>query len=142
MGGDWDTLRAWRREIASGALVGPRIVASGPYIEGGDVPIAHLVARTPDEGRTAVDSLVALGVDFIKVHTQLKPETYYAVARRARERGIPFGGHVSQAIGALNASDSGQRSIEHMLGIPAPCTPAESLALRTSHTRRTCWWAR
>ena len=82
MGGDWETLRAWRREIASGALVGPRIVASGPYIEGGDVPIAHLVARTPDEGRTAVDSLVALGVDFIKVHTQLKPETYYAVARR------------------------------------------------------------
>jgi imidazolonepropionase-like amidohydrolase len=30
MAGEWDTLTAWRREIAQGTLVGPRIVASGP----------------------------------------------------------------------------------------------------------------
>jgi imidazolonepropionase-like amidohydrolase len=77
-----------------------------------------------------VDSLVALGVPFIKVHTQLRPETYFAVARRARERRIAFGGHVPNAVGALAASDSGQRSIEHMLAIPVPCTPAESIELR------------
>ena len=130
MAGDWDTLTAWRREIARGTLVGPRIVASGPYIEGGDVPIPHLLARTPEEGRAAVDSLVGLGVDFIKVHGQLTPPTYYAVARRARERRMPFAGHVSPAVGSANASDSGQKSIEHLLAIPAPCTPAESVALR------------
>jgi imidazolonepropionase-like amidohydrolase len=134
MAGDWDTLTTWRREIARGTLVGPRIVASGPYIEGGDVPVPHLLARTPDEGRAAVDSLVKLGVDFIKVHGQLTPATYYAIARRARERHMPFGGHVSQAVVAGNASDSGQKSIEHLLGIPAPCTPAESLALRPRFT--------
>lgn len=130
MAGRWDTLQSWRGDIATGRMRGPRIVASGPYIEGGDVPIPHLLARTADEGRVAVDSLATLGVPFIKVHTQLRPETYFAVARRARERGIPFGGHVSAAVGALAASDSGQRSIEHMLGIPVPCTPAESIALR------------
>ncbi len=130
MAGEWSTLSQWRGEIARGALVGPRIVASGPYLEGADVPIAHILARNPDEGRAAVDSLVRTGVDFVKVHGRLSRETYFAIARRARERGIAFAGHVSQAIGAAAASDSGQRSIEHLLGIPAPCTPAESLALR------------
>ena len=130
MGGDWDSLMTWRRDIAARRLVGPRIIASGPYLEGGDVPIAHILTRTPEEGRTAVDSLVGLGVDFVKVHGQLTRETYFAIARRARERGIPFAGHVPQVVGATDASDSGQRSIEHLLTIPVPCTPAESIALR------------
>ena len=130
MGGDWDSLMTWRRDIAARRLVGPRIIASGPYLEGGDVPIAHILTRTPEEGRTAVDSLVGLGVDFVKVHGQLTRETYFAIARRARERGIPFAGHVPQVVGAADASDSGQRSIEHLLTIPVPCTPAESIALR------------
>jgi imidazolonepropionase-like amidohydrolase len=129
MASDWPTIKTWRREIAGHKLVGPRIVAAGPYLEGGDVPIAHILARTPDEGRKGVDSLIALGVDFVKVHGQLTPETYFAIARRAREKGIPFAGHVSRAVGAWAASDSGQRSIEHLLAIPAPCTRAESVAL-------------
>src|SRR5204862_5645780 len=121
----WDTLTAWRREIAAGRLVGPRIVASGPYLEGGDVPIPHILTRTPEEGRAGVDSLVKLGVDFVKVHGQLTRDTYFAIARRARERGIAFAGHVPQVVGAADASDSGQKSIEHLLTIPAPCTAAE-----------------
>jgi imidazolonepropionase-like amidohydrolase len=129
MASDWPTISAWRRAIAAGSLVGPRIVAAGPYLEGGDVPIAHILTRTPDEGRAGVDSLIKLGVDFVKVHGQLTPETYFAIARRAREKGIPFAGHVSRLVGSRAASDSGQRSIEHLLAIPAPCTPAESIAL-------------
>lgn len=134
MAGDWDTLTTWRRDIAQGRLVGPRIVASGPYLEGAPIPIAHMLARTPDEARSAVDSLVRMGVDFVKVHGRLTPETYYAIARRARERGIHFTGHVPRAVGAANASDSGQRSIEHLLTIPLECTPAESVALRPRYT--------
>ena len=134
MAGDWDTLRTWRNDIAQGRLVGPRIVASGPYLEGGDVSVPHLVARTPDEGRAGVDSLVRLGVDFIKVHGQLTPATYFAIARRARERGMVFAGHVSRLVGAAAASDSGQHSIEHLLAIPAACTPAESVALQPRYS--------
>lgn len=134
MAGDWDTLRTWRRDIAQGKLVGPRIIASGPYLEGASIPIPHILARTPDEARVAVDSLVRMGVDFVKVHGRITPETYYAIARRARERGIPFTGHVPRAVGAANASDSGQRSIEHLLTIPLGCTPAESIALRPRFT--------
>lgn len=134
MADDFAVLNGWRKEIARGALAGPRIIASGPYIEGGDVNIPHILARTPSEGRAAVDSLVKLKVDFVKVHGQLTPDTYFAVARRARERGIVFAGHVSRAVGAANASDSGQRSIEHLLSIPVPCTPAESIALAPRFT--------
>jgi imidazolonepropionase-like amidohydrolase len=130
MAGGWAMLNGWRAEIAAGKLVGPRIIASGPYLEGGATPIPHILTRTADEGMRAVDSLVSLGVDLVKVHGRLTPPVFFAIARRARERGIPFGGHVSQAVGAQAASDSGQRSIEHLLGIPLPCTPAESLALR------------
>lgn len=130
MAGGWDTLRTWRSDIAAGRLVGPRMVLAGPYLEGGTTPIPHIVARNPDEGVRGVDSLVRLGVDLVKVHGRLSPPTFFAIARRAREKGIPFGGHVSQAVGAQAASDSGLRSVEHMLGIPLPCTPDDSIALR------------
>lgn len=126
---DWSQLTGWRREIAEGRLVGPRIVASGPYIEGGDVPIAHVTARTPEEARAAVDSLARLGVDLIKLHSQFSREVYFAAARAARERGFQVAGHVPRSITPREASDSGVTSLEHMLQIPTPCTPAESLAL-------------
>ena len=130
MAGEWDTLTTWRQEIASGRLVGPRIIASGPYLEGGDVPIPHLNARNAAEARVGVDSLVALGVDFIKVHSQLNADSYFAIARRARERGIVFAGHVPRVVGSGAASDSGQKSIEHLLAIPAACSIADSIALQ------------
>lgn len=134
MAGDWDTLKTWRSEIVRGQLVGPRIIASGPYLEGGDVPIPHLLARNASEARVGVDSLVALGVDFIKVHSQLNAESYFAIARRARERGVVFAGHVPRVVGSAAASDSGQKSIEHLLAIPAECTAADSIALAPRFT--------
>jgi len=76
-----------------------------------------------------VDSLARLGVDVVKVHTRLRPDVFFAIIRRARELGLPVAGHVSATIGAQAASDSGVRSIEHLLGVPLPCTPADSVAL-------------
>ena len=129
MAGDWATITKWRGEIARGTLIGPRIVASGPYLEGGDQPIPHLLVKTPADAAPAVDSLIKLGVDFIKVHGQLTRESYFAIARAARARGIPFAGHVSRTVGAADASDSGQASIEHILAIPNPCTATEVTTL-------------
>jgi imidazolonepropionase-like amidohydrolase len=129
MAGTWAQLTAWRREIAAGTLVGPRILASGPYLEGGEIGIPHLLARTPEEARAAVDSLGRLGVDLVKLHGQLSRESWFAALRAARERGLRTGGHVPRSISAAEASDSGLGSLEHLLQIPIPCTPAESLAL-------------
>jgi imidazolonepropionase-like amidohydrolase len=129
MAGEWPVLSEWRREIAAGARVGPRMVVSGPYLEGGDVPIPHLLVSKPEDAQPAVDSLIALGVDFVKVHSQLDRERYFAIARAARARGIAFAGHVPRSVTTIEASDSGQRSIEHLLTIPNPCTPEEAVAL-------------
>ncbi|MBI3982632.1 MAG: amidohydrolase family protein [Gemmatimonadetes bacterium] len=129
MAGDWAQITAWRREISAGRLLGPRIVAAGPYIEGGDVPIPHLLVRAPEDAGPAVDSLKRLGVDFVKLHSQLPRNVYFAAARAARERALPLAGHVPRSITPREASDSGVQSLEHMLQIPTPCTPAESLAL-------------
>ncbi len=129
MAGDWEQLTTWRREIMAGTRIGPRMVLSGPYLEGGDVPIPHLLVRLPADAQPAVDSLLRLGVDFVKVHSQLTRATYFAITRAARARGITFAGHVPRSVRPEEASDSGQHSIEHLLTIPNLCTPQESVAL-------------
>jgi imidazolonepropionase-like amidohydrolase len=134
MASNWPEISAWRAEIARGSLIGPRILTSGPYLEGGDVPIPHLLVKTPADAAPAVDSLITLGVDFIKVHGQLTRESYFAIARAARARRIPFAGHVSRTVGAADASDSGQASIEHLLSIPNACTAAEVVSLAPRFT--------
>ncbi|MBC7894747.1 MAG: amidohydrolase family protein [Cytophagaceae bacterium] len=133
MDGRLAPLRAWQKEIQGGTRVGPRMVISGPYIVGQRVPLPSLTVTTPAEGRAAVDSLAALGVDFIKVHNGMTPDTYFAVARRARERGIVFAGHVFNGVTPVQASDSGQRSEEHLSGFPNECTVTDSARLAAAH---------
>ncbi|HJU74255.1 MAG TPA: amidohydrolase family protein [Gemmatimonadaceae bacterium] len=128
MNGALGTLRRWQGEIAAGTLVGPRMVVSGPYVVGSAVPLPHLLVRTADEGTAAVDSLARLRVDFIKVHNALRPEAFFAVAREARRRGLVFAGHVYPPVTPLQASDSGQRSQEHLSGFPNECSAADSVA--------------
>ena len=99
LAGTWERLSGWRKEIARGDLVGPRIMASGPYLEGGDIPIPHFLVRTPEEARLAVDSLARLGVDVVKLHGQMPPAVYFAAARAARERGLRVAGHVPRGAG-------------------------------------------
>jgi imidazolonepropionase-like amidohydrolase len=129
MAGDWARLTGWRGEIRSGKTIGPRIIASGPYLEGNPQPIPHIEVKSPAAAEKAVDSLKKLGVDLVKIHTGLSRESYFAAARRARQLKMPFAGHVPRVVGAIDAADSGQRSVEHLLTVPTPCTPAESIAL-------------
>ena len=112
MGGDLEELLTWRRRIEAGELTGPRLVFAGPMLRG---------ALTPEQGIRAVDSLLARGVDFIKVHEGLSRDTYFAIARRARAKHIPFVGHVPAGIGPVEASEAGQRSIEHLEFVPDAC---------------------
>ncbi len=87
MGGDLDALLSWKRDIESGNLLGPHIIASGPWLAG--------------RGR--------------KTPEQYPVEAFFAVAEEASKQNIPFVGHLPFEIGAAEASNAGMRSIEHFL---------------------------
>jgi imidazolonepropionase-like amidohydrolase len=104
-----------KRAVASGAQIGPRIFVAGTAVDGPNsyLPGARVV-HTPDEATAAVRELKAAGVDFIKVYSSLPKDLYLAVASKAKSEGIPFVGHVPYPVTAAEASDAGQRSLEHL----------------------------
>jgi amidohydrolase family protein len=116
MGGDLDKLLAWRSEVESGKLVGPRIITCGPIIDGPD-PAAHgpvVVVATPAEARKTAQSLKRRGVDCLKVYDRLPRDVYFAIIDAARQLGLPVVGHVPLSITSAEASVAGQRSFEHL----------------------------
>jgi hypothetical protein len=115
----FDTIRQWRNEIEKGTQIGPHIVAAGPMIDGPFfVNELRVTVTTPSEARRAVDSLVALGVDFIKVHQQISKEAYLALAAEARKHNITFVGHKPAALTTQEIIKAGQSGIEHVVFTP------------------------
>jgi imidazolonepropionase-like amidohydrolase len=112
-------IRQWKNEIEQGIQTGPHIVASGPMIDGPFfVNELRVTVNTPSEARKAVDSLVALGVDFIKVHQQISKDAYLALADQAAKHKITFVGHKPASLPIQDIIKAGQRSIEHVLSTP------------------------
>ncbi len=125
---------ALKRTLAGGELLGPRLLANGPLIDG-DPPAwpGALVATTPEEGRAAVDSLASSGADFIKVYDALSPEVFLAIASQARARGIPMDGHMPMLVPPTEGAAAGMRTVEHLGGIAMGCS-AKADSLRTAYT--------
>ena len=126
MGSELDALQQWRKEISAGSLIGPRIVMAGPMLDGPQPRFPSSVAiKTPDDGRRAVDDLKSHGVDFIKLQSLIPHEAFLAIADEARKQNIPFVGHVPDAVRASEASNAGQKSFEHLIGIFEGASPLE-----------------
>ncbi len=131
MGGDLDQLKIWRTKIASGKLLGPRMVISGPMLDG---PIPRFPSSAPvknaADGKQIVDDLQKSGADFIKIQSLIPRDGYFAAADEAKKLGIPFVGHVPDAVRAAEASNAGQRSIEHLTGIFEGCSTIEDQLMK------------
>jgi imidazolonepropionase-like amidohydrolase len=130
MGGDVPVLMEWRKEIASGQIVGPRMVISGPmldaYLPNGKLRFPSSIAvSTPATAVAAVDSLKAQGVDFIKVQSVISHDAYLAAAAEAHKRGLPIVGHVPDKVRIQEVVEAGQKSIEHLMGIFEGCSTEE-----------------
>ncbi|HYV62831.1 MAG TPA: hypothetical protein VE958_09160, partial [Bryobacteraceae bacterium] len=116
------TLAAWRarpenpRIVAAGFLDGPLLLTAGT------VPPDAYAVGTTEQARLAVDSLAAGGADFLKVYNSLPRDAYFAIAQESRRLGIPFAGHVPEAVSPAEASDAGQRSQEHLINILLACS--------------------
>jgi imidazolonepropionase-like amidohydrolase len=120
MGCDFSKVKAWRDEIEKGSATGPRIITSGPPVDGGasgDPKLPVLVARTADQGRQAFDQLYKMEVDFIKVLSSLPRDAYFALAEQARHWDLRLEGHIPTAVTAQEAVEARQKSLEHMFGI-------------------------
>jgi imidazolonepropionase-like amidohydrolase len=130
MGSDLAPVVAWRQEIDSGALVGPRIVTSGPMLDGPRPRFPSSVAiATPADGRQAVRDLQEQGADFIKLQSLIPREAVFAIADEAKRRRIVVAGHVPDAVRAREMSAVGQKSFEHSIGIFEGSSPDETAFL-------------
>jgi imidazolonepropionase-like amidohydrolase len=127
MGGDVAQLKKLKKEIDSGAQLGPQIFFTGPYLDGNPPYFQpSIIVQTPAEAEAAVRKMKSEGVDFIKVQSGLKPDAYFAIAETAHKENIRFVGHVPDSISASQASDAGQASIEHLTGILLACSSREA----------------
>jgi imidazolonepropionase-like amidohydrolase len=153
MGGDIPVLSAWRKQIADGQIIGPRMVISGPMLDGylADGKSlrfpSSIAVTTPASAVAAVDSLKAQGVDFIKVQSEVPDDAYHAAAAEAHKQGLPFVGHVPTKVHLEETVAAGQKSIEHLMGIFEACSGEEDKFISgkgdlklmlTSHDEQKC----
>ena len=108
---------AWRKEIASGSLFGPRLLTSGAKIEG----IAPVWKGTIEVGSEAdVDAALTRlqnrdKVDFVKItDNTLKPALFLYALRQAKALGIRTSGHIPMSLTVDAAVEAGISSIEHL----------------------------
>jgi imidazolonepropionase-like amidohydrolase len=135
MGSELDAVQSWRNEIEAGRLVGPRILTSGPMLDGPKPRFPSSVAiATPEDGRRAVVDLKRRGADLIKLQSLIPRDAVFAIAEEARKQEIPFVGHVPDAVRASEMSAAGMKSFEHLIGIFEGSSPAEDEFLKGKKT--------
>jgi hypothetical protein len=126
MGGSLEQLQQWKLRITLGQMLGPRIFMSGPLVDGNFAAwLGTVQVTTEAEGRAAVQSISRRGADFIKVYNSIPRRAYFGIADEAKRLGIDFAGHIPELISAAEASDAGQKSVEHMIGILLSCSTNE-----------------
>ncbi|MBE0433155.1 amidohydrolase family protein [candidate division WOR-3 bacterium] len=105
----------WRKEIAKGSRLGPRLIIAGSIIDGPEPLIPGSISVSNEtEARQVVRWVKAMGYDFVKIYSRLLREAYFFIADESEKSGIPFAGHIPMSISAVEALDSGQRSVEHL----------------------------
>lgn len=106
----------WREQIEKGTLEGPRIFTSGPKLDGDNPawPGSIRITNTQDI-ENALDSLEAMGVDYVKMYDgNLSKEMFYEIIKAAEKRGLKTTGHMPLSADFLEALDSGLDGTEHM----------------------------
>jgi hypothetical protein len=104
----------------------PEVIV-GSIIVDGDPPVwpGSIVIHNAKDARRVVDEIKASGADFVKIYNGIPRDAYFALVDESRKQNIPFAGHLPFEIRASEASDSGQRSIEHLTGIAIACSSRE-----------------
>ena len=114
MGGDLETLLAWKRDSEVGRLLAPHIITAGPWLAaGGKKSPEQYPVGNAEAARASVRDLQQRGADFIKIISLPSRDAFFAVAEECRKQKISFAGHLPLEVSAIEASEAGMRSIEH-----------------------------
>ncbi|HEV8149923.1 MAG TPA: amidohydrolase family protein [Gemmatimonadales bacterium] len=142
MSGNLELLTAWRDSVARGTLLGPRMLVTGfklgsphPAMPGAPYPL-----RTETDVRTTVRMLRDHGADFVKV-ADLPRELVPALADECRRQGLVFVGHLPTDMSVTEASQAGQRGIEHLDGVLLSLS-SQAVELRERERQQDSWWMR
>jgi hypothetical protein len=126
-----DTTLRWKRDIAAGRESGPRLVV-GVRVDGpvGRAQFISHVAGETDAVR-AVDTLArekdgSVRADFLSTDAFIPRAAFFGLARESRKLRVPFVGRVPLSVSMIEASDSGQRSVEQEDDLMRACTSRES----------------
>lgn len=94
-----------RAQVLRGDLPGPTIHASGRILDGQPpiFPGVSTVVRTPAEGRRAVETQIAAGVDLIKVYNNVRTETLRSILQTADSHHVTVWGHLPRIDGRDSA---------------------------------------
>jgi hypothetical protein len=119
-----------RAKLAT-APIAPDVIVGSAIVDG-DPPVwpGSIIVNKPDDARHTVDEIKADGADFVKIYNDISRDAYFALADEARKQNIPFVGHLPYGVRASEASDAGQRSIEHLDGIAIACSGREQSIIK------------
>jgi imidazolonepropionase-like amidohydrolase len=146
-----------QRDVAAGKALGPRIFISSRNMDGllprqplppkrgntadeaeewtsvgtGEIPRAYQITNR-EQAKAAVAEAKASGVEFVKIHNDLTPDAYHAIAAEAKASGLYLVGHAPTGLSVVTLSESGMRSIEHFPGMLEGCSSRESELLTAS----------
>lgn len=109
---------ALRQQLATGDVIGPRLITSGPSFNSNSV-------SSPAAARAMVRAQAEAGYDLLKLHPGLWPEAFDAIAETAAALGIDYSGHVSVAVGLDRTLASRQGSIDHLDGYGQQLVPED-----------------
>lgn len=127
-GGDLSPeVQQWNEEIKAGKRIGPTIYTSGPKLDGpnarweGSIPVA-----SSEDIPLALDSLQALGVDYVKLYdSTLSRKHYLDIITAAQEREMISSGHMPFTVELQEAVDAGLDNVEHLYYILKGCSSRE-----------------
>ena len=117
LGGALELLVEARRSLEDGA-VGPRLLFTGPMVDGDPPTLPTLVRPTagPEAAARAVQEHLDAGADAIKLYTTLPPESLRRCIQQVDGR-VPVTGHLGRTL-ASEAMEAGINGLEHALLTP------------------------
>lgn len=142
MGGELESIIAFRNNAEQPSVIAPRIWIAGPLIDGSPkifdghkphLPDVSVAIDTPEDAVALVDQLAARGVDFIKPYDLLRPDVFTALVKRAQHHDLPVFGHIPTRMTLEEAVAAGIDGVSHLRGIDYSC----ALAPKATQAKRT-----